>query len=169
MYLNKTVAVVVPAYNEEKLISRVIETVPAVVDTIVIVNDCSKDATSQVVSRHIQAGNARVVLIDHEVNQGVGGAIATGYKWARDQKIDITVVMAGDAQMDPRDLPDLLDPVAKDEVDYAKGNRLVSGEAFKKIPKVRYFGNSFALGSGQIMCSRHMQCSRVCGQSAMWC
>jgi glycosyltransferase involved in cell wall biosynthesis len=83
-----------------------------------------------------------VVFIRHEVNQGVGGAIATGYKWCRDHGIYATVVMAGDAQMDPNDMPALLDPVVNNEVDYAKGNRLISGEAWEKIPRVRYLGNA---------------------------
>jgi hypothetical protein len=72
----------------------------------------------------------------------VGGAIATGYEWARDNGVDIAVVMAGDGQMDPRDLPALLDPVVDDVADYTKGNRLVTGDAFKKIPKIRFFGNA---------------------------
>jgi len=81
-------------------------------------------------------------LIQHEVNQGVGGAIATGYKWCREHEIDVTVVMAGDAQMDPADLPTLLEPVIAGTVDYAKGNRLFTGDAWNQIPKVRYLGNS---------------------------
>ena len=93
-------------------------------------------------SRTYQKRDGRVVLINHEFNQGVGGAIATGYKWARDHGIDVAVVMAGDGQMAPEDLPNLLDPVVSGEVDYSKGNRLISGEAFKKIPRIRYFGNS---------------------------
>jgi glycosyltransferase involved in cell wall biosynthesis len=142
MYNEKTIGVVVPAYNEEKLIDRVIDTMPAFVDKIVIVDDCSKDNTTLVVQSYVNKHPDRVVLIRHEVNQGVGGAIATGYKWCRDQKIDATVVMAGDAQMDPNDLPALLDPVVNNEVDYSKGNRLISGEAWNKIPRVRYLGNA---------------------------
>lgn len=142
MYLDKSIAVVVPAYNEEILIAKVITTMPDFIDHIVIVNDKSKDKTQQVVQSHIDGGNKRVVLINHEVNQGVGGAIATGYEWARDHDIDVAVVMAGDAQMDPNDLPAIIEPVARGEVNYSKGNRLITGDAFKKIPKVRYFGNS---------------------------
>jgi glycosyltransferase involved in cell wall biosynthesis len=142
MYKGKTIGVVVPAYNEEKLIGRVIETMPIFVDKIVIVDDCSKDNTSSIVQRYMDECPDRIALIRHEINQGVGGAIATGYKWCRDQKIDATIVMAGDAQMDPNDLPALLDPVVNDEVDYSKGNRLISGEAWKKIPRVRYLGNA---------------------------
>jgi glycosyltransferase involved in cell wall biosynthesis len=142
MYKEKTIGVVVPAYNEEKLISQVIDTMPVFVDKIVIVDDCSKDNTTLVVQSYVTKHPDRVVLIRHEVNQGVGGAIATGYKWCRDLKIDATVVMAGDAQMDPDDLPVLLDPVINNEVDYSKGNRLISGEAWGKIPRVRYLGNA---------------------------
>jgi len=72
----------------------------------------------------------------------VGGAIVTGYKWARDNDISISVVMAGDAQMDPNDLPRILDPVANGEVDYSKGNRLFTGKAWSIIPKTRYLGNA---------------------------
>lgn len=141
MYKEKRVAAVVPSYNEESQIARVIETMPAFVDHIVIVNDASGDRTAAVVE-DCRTRDGRVVLISHEVNQGVGGAIATGYKWARDRGVDVAVVMAGDGQMAPEDLPNLLDPVVSGEVDYSKGNRLFTGEAFKEIPKIRYFGNA---------------------------
>jgi len=142
MYRDHTIGVVVPAYNEEVLIRRVIETMPDFVDKIIVVDDCSNDATPERVQEYVSRNPERVLLIRHQKNQGVGGAIATGYKWCRDNGIDIAVVMAGDAQMDPADLPALLDPVVADEVDYAKGNRLFTGDAWKIIPKVRYLGNS---------------------------
>jgi glycosyltransferase involved in cell wall biosynthesis len=143
MYKEKTVCVVVPAYNEEKLISRVIETMPEYVDKIVVVDDKSIDKTTEIVSKYAADSKGRVILIEHEQNQGVGGAIVSGYKWARDNKIDATAVMAGDAQMDPEDLPDLLDPVVEGRIDYAKGNRLFTGNAWQIIPKIRYLGNSY--------------------------
>lgn len=142
MYKDKTICVVVPAYNEEKLIGKVIETMPDYVDKIVVVDDVSKDNTVEVVNNHSATLGDRVVLIQHEENQGVGGAIATGYKWARDHEMDVTVVMAGDAQMDPADLPALVDPIVSGETDYAKGNRLFTGRAWELIPRVRYLGNS---------------------------
>ncbi|HLG20645.1 MAG TPA: glycosyltransferase family 2 protein [Bdellovibrionota bacterium] len=142
MYKDQKVSVVVPAYNEESQIARVIETMPLFIDKIVIVNDCSRDRTSEVVRSHPGYKSGRIQLLEHSENQGVGGAIATGYKWSRDNEYDVAVVMAGDAQMDPEDLPALLDPIVEDVVDYSKGNRLVTGEAFFKIPKVRFFGNS---------------------------
>jgi glycosyltransferase involved in cell wall biosynthesis len=141
MYRGHFIGVVVPAHNEETQIARVIDTMPDCVDRIVIVDDCSKDRTSETVSKYLEAPSSRIVLIRHEVNQGVGGAIATGYKWCRDNEVSIAVVMAGDGQMDPKDLPTLLDPLVDGRADYSKGNRLVTGEAFRKIPKIRFFGN----------------------------
>ena len=132
----------VPAYNEEKLIGRTLDTMPDFVDRIVVVDDCSRDATVERVRERVARQPERVILIQHQVNQGVGGAIATGYEWCRDHQVDVAVVMAGDAQMDPADLPALLDPVVEGAADYAKGNRLFTGEAWEQIPRVRYLGNS---------------------------
>ena len=124
MFEGARVGVVVPAYNEEALIGRVMETMPDFVDQIVVVDDCSGDGTIAVVEEYRRQLDDRVELVRHRANQGVGGAIATGYKWCRDHEMDVAVVMAGDAQMDPSDLPALLKPVVSDEADYAKGNRL---------------------------------------------
>lgn len=142
MYRERKIGVVVPCYNEETQITRVIDTMPEFVDTIVIVNDCSPDRTAEVVRSHRLYGTAKIQLIDLKKNEGVGGAIAAGYKWCRDNEIDIAAVMAGDGQMAPEDLPAILDPVVDGEADYTKGNRLVTGRAFSKIPKIRFFGNS---------------------------
>ncbi len=141
MYKEKIISVVVPCYNEETQIGTVIDTMPEIVDKIVIVDDKSKDKTAEVIKKYAET-NDRIVPVIHEINQGVGGAIASGYKWSRDNNIDVAVVMAGDGQMDPKDLPAILDPVVSGEVDYSKGNRLFTGEAYRKIPKIRYFGNS---------------------------
>lgn len=142
MYKEKKICAVVPAYNESTQIGKVIETMPEFVDRIVIIDDKSKDDTVEIVKQY-QQNNHKIVLIEHLKNQGVGGAIASGYKWARDNDFDAAVVMAGDGQMNPDDLPLLLDPVVENRADYSKGNRLFTGEAYKKIPKIRYFGNAF--------------------------
>ncbi len=142
MYKNKSVCVVIPCYNEETQIEKVIETMPEYVDSLIVIDDSSRDRTVEKI-KTIQENNNKLFLIEHKINQGVGGAIASGYKWARDQHVDLAVVMAGDGQMNPEDLPLLLDPVADGKADYSKGNRLFTGEAFKKIPTIRYFGNGF--------------------------
>lgn len=141
MYREKQIGVVVPAFNEETLIRHTVETMPDFVDKIIVVDDCSTDKTSEVVQQ-LANSNPRIVFLKHKTNKGVGSAISSGYIWCRDNGIDISVVMAGDGQMDPDDLPNLLDPVVEDRTDYSKGNRLVTGEAWKKIPHARYLGNS---------------------------
>ena len=142
MYLEKKIGVVVPAYNEEKLIAHTLTTIPSLVDNIIVVDDKSRDTTAEII-KEIAEEDTRIILIQHEVNQGVGGAIITGYKKAMKLETDVTVVMAGDGQMDPNDLTNILEPVAKEAVDYAKGNRLFQGDAWNMIPHYRYFGNSF--------------------------
>lgn len=187
MINKKSIAVVVPAYNEEQQIRMVIETMPDFVDRIIIVNDCSKDATVQVVKGYFEkagvsqikqppaeiaetiynqadiyhqkksreewkrfpkheiihpADNGRLVLIDLKKNGGVGTAIAIGYKWACDQTIDCTAVMAGDGQMDPGELESIVSPVINEQIDYVKGNRLTHRSAFDYIPRSRFLGNS---------------------------
>jgi glycosyltransferase involved in cell wall biosynthesis len=142
VYKEKTVAVVVPAYNEEKLIAKTIMSIPDLVDSIIVVNDASADHTAEIV-KELSSEDSRLRILEHEVNQGVGGAIATGYKKARDLGLDITVVMAGDAQMDPRDLINIIEPIAEGRADYSKGNRLFYGDAWSMIPHYRYLGNSF--------------------------
>jgi glycosyltransferase involved in cell wall biosynthesis len=141
MYKDNLICVVVPCYNEETQIHNVIKTMPSYVDRVIVIDDLSTDKTVDTIKEAMQHHD-RVVMIEHSENAGVGGAIASGYKYARDEKFDIAVVMAGDGQMNPDDLPLLLDPVAEGMADYSKGNRLFTGEAFQKIPKIRYLGNS---------------------------
>lgn len=142
MYKNKRIAAVIPAHNEETQIGRVIETMPDYVDLMIIIDDQSADNTVQIILEY-QKESDRIELIEHETNKGVGGAIATGYKYAINGNFDVAVVMAGDGQMNPDDLPAILDPVVEGRADYSKGNRLFTGEAYQKIPKTRYFGNAF--------------------------
>jgi glycosyltransferase involved in cell wall biosynthesis len=142
MYKGKTVGVVVPAYNEEKQIEGVLNTMPRFVDYVVVVDDASRDSTVTLVEKIMGKIERRTVLLKHPRNLGVGSAILTGYEWARDKGIDVTAVMAGDGQMDPSELPLLLDPVVEGEAEYAKGNRLFTGEAWKEMPRVRYLGSS---------------------------
>ena len=114
--------------------------VPDFVDKIIVIDDASKDKTSEVVNKEMES-NDRLLLINHEKNQGVGGGIASGYKWSRDNDIDISVVMGGDAQMNPEDLPNLLDAIIEKGADFAKGNRLLSPDVRKVMPKFRLFAS----------------------------
>lgn len=142
MHGGKTVAVVVPAHNEEKLIGMVIDTMPAFVDQIIVVDDASTDRTHEIVTEYRTRLPARLTLLLHAQNQGVGAAIVTGYKEALRQQSDVVAVMAGDGQMDPDDLIRLVAPVAQGEAEYVKGNRLFRGESWHMIPHTRYLGNA---------------------------
>src|SRR4051794_27302756 len=137
MLNDKRIAVVVPAHDEETLIGSTLASIPPFVDAIYVVDDASKDATAE-----RAAGDPRVRVLRHEQNQGVGAAIVTGYRAAVADGADVACVMAADGQMDPVDLEHLAGAVARDEVDYAKANRLVTGEAWKLIPRSRYLGNA---------------------------
>jgi glycosyltransferase involved in cell wall biosynthesis len=146
MFEGKTVAAVVPCYNEETQIAGVLETMPDFVDLVLVVDDASRDGTAAVVERHIDggaSGEREVVLLRHERNRGVGAAICTGYAEARRRRIDLTAVMAGDGQMDPDQLDALVGPVARGRADYAKANRLFYQGAWGTIPRHRYLGNAF--------------------------
>lgn len=145
MYRGKKFGVVVPAYNEEKLIGRVLETMPDFVDRVYVVDDCSSDGTCEQVRSYLHQEwlDGRLDLIRHAANSGVGSAIVTGYQRAVEEGIDVVAVMAGDAQMDPAELKRLAGPVVRGEADYAKGNRLFTGEAWRLIPRHRYLGNAF--------------------------
>ena len=81
-------------------------------------------------------------MITHERNAGVGAAIVTGYQRALAEGIDVSCVMAADNQMDPADLEKIALPVVRGELDYAKANRLFTGEAWRVIPRSRYLGNA---------------------------
>ena len=142
MVKNKKICVVVPAYNEEKLIGKVIDTMPDFVDKIIVVDDNSSDNTIGIVKNYSSKNPDKIKLISHQVNQGVGAAIASGYKKAVELEYDVTVVMAGDAQMDPNDLPRIVAPIVEEKADYVKGNRLFRGESWEMIPHYRYLGNS---------------------------
>lgn len=121
MYNKKTIAAVIPAYNEEMLITDVIKAIPDHVDRIYVVNDGSHDRTAEIVNSFV---NERITLISHSKNIGPGAALITGYKQALIDHIDIVVKMDGDNQMDPTHLNILLEPVFKGVADYTKGDRL---------------------------------------------
>ena len=160
----KSIGVVVPAYNEEAFVGEVIDTMPPFVDRIYVVDDCSIDGTWSVVTGREDAGppttgrtagptvegTGRVVPIRHEENRGVGGAIKTGYKRALADRMDVTVVMGGDGQMDPNYLTDLVNPIVSGYAEYTKANRLYSTDHRKGMSRWRLFGNQVLSGLTRI-------------------
>lgn len=139
---NKKIAVVIPAHNEKKMIEKVIQEIPSFVDKIIVVDDASTDGTINQINKCLKIYKNKLIVIKNKVNQGVGAAIVLGYKSALREKMDVTAVMAGDGQMNPAELKSICLPVIQNEADYVKGNRLVHGQAWAMMPKVRYLGNS---------------------------
>ena len=135
----RTIAVVVPAHDEAQLIVPTLRGIPDFVDRVFVVDDASTDGTA---AQAASLGDERIEVLSHERNCGVGAAILTGYKQAIAERIDVTAVMAGDNQMDPAELEQIVAPVVLGEVDYAKANRLFSGRAWELMPRYRYFGGA---------------------------
>jgi glycosyltransferase involved in cell wall biosynthesis len=137
MLEGKQVAVVVPARDEEALLPETLAGIPEFVDRVYVVDDGSQDGTAAAAGE-----GGRVSVIRHERSCGVGAAIVSGYKQALADGVDVACVMAGDNQMDPGDLETLAGAVARGEVDYAKANRLFTGQAWGLMPRSRYLGNA---------------------------
>jgi glycosyltransferase involved in cell wall biosynthesis len=140
MALRSRVVVIVPAWDEAPRIARVLSGMPSRVDSIIVVDDASTDGTADVARA---LGDERVEVLRHARNRGVGAAIATGYRRAlatRGESRDAFVVMAGDGQMDPGDLPALLQPIVWGEADYVKGDRFRSPDVARMMPAGRRFG-----------------------------
>jgi len=138
MYRQLRLCVVIPAFNEEGAIEAAILSVPDFVDEVVVVDDASKDSTCA----RVEGCDGGAALLRHSVNRGVGAAIVTGYRHALALEADVAIVMAGDGQMDPADLPALLDPIAEGRADYCKGNRFAHRELFVQMPPIRVVGNA---------------------------
>lgn len=142
MYRNQRISLVIPAYNEERLIRPTLENVPELFDRVYVVDDCSPDSTPEVVKEMAEKDN-RIILLRHAVNQGVGQGIITGYLKSAEEGYDIAVVCGGDFQM-PLDQTDrLLNAILDEGADYAKGNRFMNkGNAFDIMPNTRFIGNT---------------------------
>ena len=131
---------VIPAYNEEELIEDTLSATPDYIDKIFVIDDGSSDDTARIV-RQLALLDGRVELLQHQVNRGPGAAIITGYARSAADGFDVTIVIGGDNQMGLEYLPDLLNPLVRDEADYVKGNRFLKGIP-RNMPLLRLFGNT---------------------------
>jgi dolichol-phosphate mannosyltransferase len=136
---NRSIAVIIPAYKAAASLAAVIAGIPSYVDRIVVVDDGSPDNTGEVARA---CKDPRVTVLTHEKNQGVGGAVITGYRKASEMGCDILVKMDADGQMHPEQLPRLLHPILSDLAHYAKGNRFGDLSALQSMPPMRRAGNA---------------------------
>ena len=141
MYRDHTIAVVVPAFNEELLITETLSSIPLFVDRVYVVNDGSTDRTHIIIDE-ISQSDTRVLPIHHNQKMGVGAAIASGYKHSVKDNMDIVVVIDGDNQMDSQIMPSMIDPIIQNRADYTKGNRLLSPEYRRGMSTWRFIGNT---------------------------
>ena len=134
------IGVVVPARDEEELLGTVLRGMPAFVDRVMVVDDGSADGTAEV-ARSFARRDGRVTCTRHRESRGVGGAILSGYERLHEEGCEALVVMAGDDQMDPADLPALLAPLCAGEADYVKGDRFSHPDLLREMPAERLGGN----------------------------
>ncbi len=127
-----------PAYNVEPQVAQAVSSVPGFVDEVVVVDDASSDGTAQVLAGICRPG---ITVLTHGKNRGVGAAICTGAAHALGQGAEVIAVMAGDGQMDPKDLHLVLEPVVNGEADYVKGNRFAHADIWRVMPRSRLAGN----------------------------
>lgn len=134
------VSVIIPCYNVARHIEDVINNLPGEVNYIITVNDKSPDEAESIILR-LQKENKKIIYLKHDVNQGVGGAMLTGFKKSLELNCDITIKMDGDNQMDPAYIPALLKPLIDNSADFTKGNRFRDLNALKSMPIGRRIGN----------------------------
>ena len=143
MYRKLETAVVIPCYNEEKMITQTIKKIPEYIDHIIAVNDASTDNTIGVLNK-LKKQYSKLIVVDNKVNQGVGGALIAGYNYAiKNTKATAIGIVAGDDQFDSSYLKAMLDDFIDQSADYVKASRFFHREAFKTMPKYRQFGNIF--------------------------
>ena len=143
MYRKLETAVVIPCYNEEKMITQTIKKIPEYIDHIIAVNDASTDNTIEVLNK-LKKQYSKLIVVDNKVNQGVGGALIAGYDYAiKNTKTTAIGIVAGDDQFDSSYLKAMLDDFIDQSADYVKASRFFHREAFKTMPKYRQFGNIF--------------------------
>lgn len=142
VHSNKSaICVIIPAFNEEIHIRNTLSGIPEFVKYIVVINDGSTDETERIINECIRS-DSRISLLNHSKNLGLGNSLISGYQESLRLKSEITAVMAGDNQMAPEDLWNVVAPIVNHEADYVKGNRLLRGDVRKIMPGYRFFGNS---------------------------
>lgn len=159
------VAVVIPAYNESAKITETVASVPACADRVYVIDDASHDDTATRAAA--AAPGTHVDVIRHPENRGVGAAIATGYRRVLADGLDVALVMAGDGQMDPRDAPALLAPIASGAADYVKGNRFLDPAIWRTMPPSRIVGNVLLSAATRVTSGYRHVFDSQCGYTAI--
>lgn len=134
------IAVVIPCYRVANHILQVCRSIPDFVALIYVVDDACPERSGQLVLKNVS--DTRLKVLFHDENQGVGGAVMTGYQAALAGGADIIVKIDGDGQMDASLIQYFIQPIASGLADYTKGNRFYDLTSLKSMPKIRIFGNA---------------------------
>jgi glycosyltransferase involved in cell wall biosynthesis len=139
-YSLSSVAVVIPAYNVANQIASVLSSIPKEIKHIIVVDDACPEGSGDNVEKQFKS---KVKVIRHSHNQGVGGAMISGYRHLlAETDAQVIVKLDGDGQMDPADIHKLIQPIVLGYADYTKGNRFDSIEDLEQMPKLRILGNA---------------------------
>ena len=128
------VTAVIPAYNEEKTIKRVVEETRRFVTDVVVVDDGSSDSTGMI------AAGAGATVLRHRENMGYGAALRTGFKHVKNNGAAVMVVLDADGQHNPADIPGLIKPIVEGRADVVAGSRFLDGNVRTRIPAYRKLG-----------------------------
>ncbi|MDO9300045.1 MAG: glycosyltransferase family 2 protein [Anaerolineales bacterium] len=139
-FTSYAIATVIPAYRVERDIESVLQNLPAYIKLIIVVDDASPDSTSDLVAAAAKK-DGRITLICHAENQGVGGAMISGFRKALELGAQIVIKLDGDGQMDPAHIPALITPLIQGKADYVKGNRFRDSQSLQQMPFIRRLGN----------------------------
>jgi glycosyltransferase involved in cell wall biosynthesis len=139
-FMEFNIAVVIPAYGVEHDIVSVLNSLPPYIRHIIVVDDASPDASGKLVAAAAKR-DGRINLVTHTQNQGVGGAMVSGFRKALELGAQVVVKLDGDGQMDPTHIPELITPLILGKADYVKGNRFRDFQALQQMPFVRRIGN----------------------------
>ena len=138
MYNNLNIAVAIPCYKVAQHLEQVVAGIPAFIDSILLVDDCSPDGTPALVDT-LASSDPRITPLHHDKNRGVGGAMKSAFRKAMETGLDVVVKLDGDGQMDPTYIAPLVEALA--DADFAKGNRLFDRQMLQRMPAIRRMGN----------------------------
>ncbi len=137
---NHSIAVVIPCYKVENQIQKVVAKIPDYITSIILVDDASPDKTGEILTQ-LSNDNPKITVLHHSKNQGVGGAMISGFQEAIKQNQEVVIKIDGDGQMNTAYFDKMLKAIVKENYNFAKGNRFFDRKTLRKMPAIRRIGN----------------------------
>lgn len=140
MYRGRKCVAIVPAFNEQAKIESVLQSVPFFLDEVIVIDDGSTDNTRELIIRNKKLNN-KINFVHNQNNKGVGFSIIRGYQIALQSQHDLSVILAGDGQMNPAYVSEMFDLILDNNFEVVKGNRIFFSKVLISAPKLRVVGN----------------------------